>query len=793
MVQINSVWGFVITGGGHAATPDNSTIFVPFDGSGARVLQGPFVAPDNTYYRYDDATSPFETYYPFGIWTAARRSRHTYSSLLAIEVRGQPALFTYGGALYIGSGSGTNATHVFDLSQTLAQAMARPDLGWGQKAPAPAGAVASSSGWDPVQKRVVVRGSRFIGAYYPDENRWEDWQIGAAPMGSDFQASVAMDLVGRKMYVLGDRLAEAIDLDTKAYTDLRGKPWAANFAIGDWQGGYPSGPGIAWHARTRQIVAWTGGQNLLLIDPVADVAKTVAMGGAAVTAAPSAGTYGRFRVIPGTDRVVLVNAVDQNVFIGTVPFDGGAPLPPSPPPPLPPSPPSPPPPTAAVTLVVTGDPAAGPYAVEAQVTPPGAWQVTFLVDSTLFHQESVSAYCLFGGDGPCATGTLGTGAHVITAQVFQQGGITILAESQITVTGGQSPPPGPSVILVPAGQPIPNRQWVERPNTVEGKAYMAGRGGKHGRAFYHAGLKAMVFAGGDWHTTQPQYEGYGDGVGSEIWSLDSFNDKWTLLRPFCVPGEPQPGRPDTVGWAYDSLRNRGLMSPGFYFITQGATSGCGAIEGWGGYAFNFTTKKFSGPDAVAGVPSPPTGWGGDAGASYATYNPTLDEYLRVFGTQLQRLSLATGTWRVQQLSNGNPYWNPVANRAQLVLDVQGQALYWLDVWSSPRALVKITLSDGHVTSIPLPAAYVTPYDQSEEVYLAFDPQSRTILIPNSEGMGNVSLAGLGIYHVDTGAWEWEPVPASVMGSVWGFDEASGTLIGIGKRVQPSAYFLYKYR
>ena len=72
-------------------------------------------------------------------------------------------------------------------------------------------------------------------------------------------------------------------------------------------------------------------------------------------------------------------------------------------------------------------------------------------------------------------------------------------------------------------------------------------GGKHGRVFYHSGLKSMVFAGGDWHTSQPQYDkGDGNGVGSEIWALDVLHDRWTLLRPFCVPGETQPGGPDTV-------------------------------------------------------------------------------------------------------------------------------------------------------------------------------------------------------------------------------------------------------
>jgi hypothetical protein len=127
------------------------------------------------------------------------------------------------------------------------------------------------------------------------------------------------------MYVLGDRLAEVIDLDTKAYTYLAGKPWAMNFPGLD--GTYLPGPGVSWHARTKQIVAWTGGQNVLLIDPATDVASTVAMSGAAPALVGSSGTYGRFRVLPGTDQVVLVNSVYENVFIGTVPFDGDGTVP----------------------------------------------------------------------------------------------------------------------------------------------------------------------------------------------------------------------------------------------------------------------------------------------------------------------------------------------------------------------------------------------------------------------------------------------------------------------------------
>jgi hypothetical protein len=352
LAQIKNVWGFLYWGGGHAASPDNSLYWVPFDGSGPKRLMGPYLAPDKVY-NYD---VPLETYRsvsrnaPSTVTVAAApKSRHTYSSLLCIDVNGRPAVFNYGGALYVGSGSGTNATRTYDLSQTTAQAMARPDMGWELRAWAPGGAISSASGWDPVQKRVVTRSRGFIGAYYPDTDRWENWNIGNAPYGSDYESSVAMDVAGRKMYVIGNRLAEAIDLDAKTWTDLRTKPWAANFVTPVWQGGYQNGPGISWHARTKQIVAWVGGNNLLLINPATDAVKHVVMGGTTITVLHLSGaaTYGRFRGIPGTDQVVLVNSVDQNVFIGTVPFDGGMPI--GIPTPIPvPTPTSPPSPSPAV-------------------------------------------------------------------------------------------------------------------------------------------------------------------------------------------------------------------------------------------------------------------------------------------------------------------------------------------------------------------------------------------------------------------------------------------------------------
>src|SRR5262249_40547893 len=159
-----------------------------------------------------------------------------------------------------------------------------------------------------------------------------------------------------------------------------------------------------------------------------------------------------------------------------------------------------------------------------------------------------------------------------------------------------------------------------------------------------------------------------------------------------------------------------------------------------------------------------------------------DELVRVRnGPILEGFGLASKTWRVQRLvKSGDPNWNPVPNRAQPAIDVTGRALYWIDAWATASpALVKVSLLNASVTTIPLQPQYKQPVAGDQEVYLAFDPVNRVIFVPNNSDMGISSLKGLGIFHVDTGQWEWEAVPPAVFGSVWGFDQNAGALIGIG--------------
>lgn len=362
-------------------------------------------------------------------------------------------------------------------------------------------------------------------------------------------------------------------------------------------------------------------------------------------------------------------------------------------------------------------------------------------------------------------------------------------------------PPGapPTTVTVPPGEPLPVRQWVERlvpmqsgwaDSAVLPPVELRGLGpSKHTRTFYHPGLKGLVVAGGDRGVSMPRAAG-GEGTGTEIILLDVRHDRWAMVRPFCVPGEPQPGRPDNVVWVLDKKRNRALMAPGFYFISQGTDSGCGAIDGWGGYGFDFATRKFIGPDDPTIMVPPPGGWGGDEGAAWGVIDLVTDELVRVVNQRgLERMHLETKKWRVNRLNTLSPH------RSQPVIDEVGRAVYFLQpsgIPNDPRPqLLKVFLDrpgDFPQESIPLPWLYA-PYDG--EVYLVFDSVKRVVLIPNNTSMGE-SLQGLGIYHVDTRVWEWEPVPPNVAGSLWSFDESLGAVVGMGKRFSPYAYYLYRY-
>ena len=101
-------------------------------------------------------------------------------------------------------------------------------------------------------------------------------------------------------------------------------------------------------------------------------------------------------------------------------------------------------PSSSLSLVTSGDPATGPYAVEARTSTTSGVAVKFYVDGAFHREERVAKFCLFaGGDGgtPCNTGRLGgTAPRVVKAQLIASATGAVLAEAQLTISEGTSSP-----------------------------------------------------------------------------------------------------------------------------------------------------------------------------------------------------------------------------------------------------------------------------------------------------------------------------------------------------------------
>jgi hypothetical protein len=77
-------------------------------------------------------------------------------------------------------------------------------------------------------------------------------------------------------------------------------------------------PGFVWDPIIEKFVAWSGGADVYTLDGTTHAFTRVAPAATNTvipTAAAAQGTYGRFRYSPKYNAYVVVNSVDQNVFI----------------------------------------------------------------------------------------------------------------------------------------------------------------------------------------------------------------------------------------------------------------------------------------------------------------------------------------------------------------------------------------------------------------------------------------------------------------------------------------------
>jgi len=265
-------------------------------------------------------------------------SAHSYDGLAYV-----PGL----NAMFLGSAGDVNGnsfpyTFMFNLNTHTWQRVAD------QPGPTVPGSVAA---YDPASRHVFeVNNEVGLEEYNPATNTW--MAHNGTPLLDDHMTG-AIDPLDHLLVAVGNGQIEAFSLAGNSVGQV-----AIPKASGDLAAQNGASPGFVWDSAANEFVAWNGGSTLYTLDPHSWqwTAHTAAAGSATPTAPANNGTFGRFQYDPVHNEFIIVNAVDQDVFIEKPDFGAsGGTTPPAPPPPAPPpvsgsgggsggTPPAPPPP-----------------------------------------------------------------------------------------------------------------------------------------------------------------------------------------------------------------------------------------------------------------------------------------------------------------------------------------------------------------------------------------------------------------------------------------------------------------
>ncbi len=304
----------VVWGGGHTNYAGNEVYaFGPLSSDSAswRRLTNPSTPPaENTAHATDGRPV----------------SRHTYNLLAYL-----PAPYNKMASCAIGSqySNGYSAASLDFYDFTIDGYSGQP---WSQGPSAPSNQYATSAfcAYNPITARLWYQDNSSnqsrLQEYNPASNAWKSHVV----FNPNLNMTPAIDTKRNLMVAVGGRTVYVYNLNSPD-----GNPVAATTAgPTDVQGG--NFPGFIYDPVNDQFVGWNGGAALLALvipsgapsgtwtwTPITlDPANTVSPGAANTT-----GTYGRFRYVPAHQGVIVVNAVDQNVYFLKLPNNGGKPLP----------------------------------------------------------------------------------------------------------------------------------------------------------------------------------------------------------------------------------------------------------------------------------------------------------------------------------------------------------------------------------------------------------------------------------------------------------------------------------
>lgn len=241
-------------------------------------------------------------------------SVHSYDQLAYLPEQHQ--FFAAGGATFSGNGFATGKTWIFDLNKSDAS-------GWSEGEPMPGKPYGlyeynMATAYDPISKRVVMRGYTQSASYDPVSRTWS---ITGKGLASRRLGTVGEIDPKRRLFVLiGGGAAEAYPVGPKGELGPP-KPLGAG---GEREIEQCYGPGLEYDSRAERLVAWCSGGDVYALEgsPLRWV-KYPASGDVfpGPRTAQMRGTWGRFRYMPEYDAYIVVNGLHDNVFLYR--FPGG--------------------------------------------------------------------------------------------------------------------------------------------------------------------------------------------------------------------------------------------------------------------------------------------------------------------------------------------------------------------------------------------------------------------------------------------------------------------------------------
>jgi hypothetical protein len=552
-------------------------------------------------------------------------SRHTYSGIQHLP--NVDKYFVHGGSLWGGSGGMGKTTWFFDPDQSMWTRQADISSCYGS------GAVPFTA-YDPNTGLVYAHKYIRLCEYNPLTDTWRT--RGGDNKGASPSATAVFDPKRKQFCLIGGGSTQCYDMASTT-TSI---PLVKIATTGDKTCETASYPGVDYDPVSHRIVAWAGGADVYTLDLTTRVwTKLPASAGNTVTpTAPThTGSHSRWRYIPSKNIFMIVNSIDQNVYVYKLSSGTGTP------PPVTATPNMPtnlqivglaPPPPVDTTLPSV------PVGLTAQTISTSQINLSWTASTD---NVGVAGYKVYRNAAQVATvaatsyqntGLLPSTTYGFTVAAFDAAGNQTAQSTRVSATtqsGTAAPPPSPPT----SGQlTLPLRTWVK-----QGPAYPY-TSVKHTSVAYNSDNGLIYLFGGDHSGSKPSdptlLSSPHQSGRNEAYTYDLRTNTLTQIQRYCQPGVINGGM-DEVGFAYDSKRKLLWAFPGYQWNQSAYCPPTTQMVAGKIMTYDPASKTWAIPTVAV---SPRGNYG-----NFTQYDPVTDSFIRLIsGPEVLVYMPSTNTW-----------------------------------------------------------------------------------------------------------------------------------------------------